>query len=195
MDEQVDRAAKRVGLRRTVLDDTVRADRVFVEDEAAADRIIGRLAKRLSRCIDGGEGHAVGVIGQGFAPMHDQVIFFVELDRKFAEQLEHLRRANLLQARVDAVGVHAFGQLALESEHDRLVAAVALAGGAERTEQLGADTGHAREQAVVAQFVHELAGGPHRTHGVGARWTDADRKQVEYADGHRRMLLQEVVSA
>ena len=89
-------------------------------------------------------------------------------------------------------GVGGLGCLALEAEHDGLDRAVAVAGGAERAEQLGPDPPDALEQAVGAQALREGVRGPHRSHGVRAGRADAHGEEVERADGHRRTVCQVV---
>src|SRR5205814_5887369 len=65
-----------------------------------------------------------------------------------------------------------------------LVAAVALAGGAERAIELAQDARGRAELAVVRQPHREDARGAHRPDGVRAAGPDADLEEVEDRDSH-----------
>src|SRR5690606_5171309 len=115
---------------------------------------------------------------------HRQVFLLDEADGLLAAQLQLAAGTDGLQARLDGRGVDAVRLFAFETEQHRLVAAVALAGGAEGTVQLDTDACRGAEQALAAQAVDEARGGTHRPHRVRAGRTDADLEQVENAEGH-----------
>ena len=81
--------------------------------------------------------------------------------------------------RVDGLGL-----LAGQAEHDGLDAAVAVAGRAERAEQLGPHTRDAGQQAVLIERAGEHEGGAHRADRVRAGRSYADLEEVEDADRH-----------
>ncbi|MNP76315.1 hypothetical protein D3C76_1735300 [compost metagenome] len=60
------------------------------------------------------------------------------------------------------------------------VAAVALAGGAERAIELDFDAGSGSQQPVTAQAFDEACRGTHGADGMGAGGADADFEQVEH---------------
>lgn len=94
------------------------------------------------------------------------MLFFVEFDGVLAQQVELPAAADRLQARCDGVGVDAVGVFALKPQQHRLVAAVALAGGAERAVQLDLDAGGTGQQVVAAQALGKTRGCAHRPDGM-----------------------------
>ena len=71
-----------------------------------------------------------------------------------------------------------------QAEQHRLVAAVPLAGGAQRPVELRANALRRVEQAVVRQAQREQPRGAHRPDGVRTARPDADLEEVEDRDGH-----------
>ena len=116
--------------------------------------------------------------------MQDHVVVDGERDGVLAGEGQLARAADGLDARRGGGRVDELGPLALAPQHDGLDAAVAVPGRPEGAEQLAADPGDPREQAVVAQTEGERAGGPHGTDGVRAGRADPHLEQVEGADGH-----------
>ena len=98
-----------------------------------------------------------------------------------AEQVETAAVADRLQAGGNAVGIDAVGVLAFQPEEHGLVAAVALAGGAERTIQLDLDAVGGGQQAITPQPFGEACGSAHRADGMGTGGADANLEQVEDA--------------
>jgi hypothetical protein len=74
--------------------------------------------------------------------------------------------------------------VALEPENHRLDRPVAVAGRAQRAEQLRLDARHPGELAVGDEALREDARGAHRTDRVRGRRADADRVEVEDAQRH-----------
>ncbi|MNV32247.1 hypothetical protein D3C71_1235780 [compost metagenome] len=173
-------AFEREGQGGGVFDDAVGAGGVFIDHKTAADRVVLAAADLQARCVEGAENHAVGVIGQRFAN-HRQVFFLVERNAVFAEQVQASAATNVLQAGGDGFGVNGVRMLAFQAEQHGLVAAVALAGGAERAVQLDFDASGCRQQVFTAQTFDEARGGAHRADGVGAGGADANLEQVEHA--------------
>ncbi len=167
--------------------DAVRARRRLVDDESAADGVVRALAQYLAGRAVGAEPHAVRVVRQRRAAVQHQIVVG-ERDLVLADQVDppggpHGRNPVADRGRVDG-----FRRLALEAEDHGPVAAVSVAGGAERSEQLGAHPAHAFEQVVIDQAGGEGACGTHRPHGVRAGRPDADREQVEDTDGHEPIM-------
>jgi hypothetical protein len=137
-----------------------------------------------SALVKGGETHAVGVFGQRDLPLEDQVLADDERDLVLAEQLDASGLAHLGQAGVDGVDVDEFRLFARQAEQHGLVAAVTLAGQAERAVQDGLDASGRLQQPVGLQAAGELVRGGHRAAGVGARRADTDLEEVEDTDRH-----------
>jgi hypothetical protein len=100
-----------------------------------------------------------------------------------ATQGQPPRAAHAVQQAGIGVHVHRVGLVAGQAQQHGLVAAVALAGGAERAVQL-ACTRATRGSTVVRQPLHEQPRRAHRPHGVAAARADADLEEVEDGDGH-----------
>ncbi|MNJ21600.1 hypothetical protein D3C77_159550 [compost metagenome] len=180
MAEQFLGGLERVGQYGAVFDNAVGTGGVFIDDKASAHRIVLAATNLQARGVKGAKDHAVGVVGQGFAN-HRQVLLLDELDVVLAQQLEPSTAADGLQAGGDAFGIDAVGVFAFKPEQHGLVAAVALAGGAERAVQLGLDADRSLEQIVAAQPFGKARGGTHGADGMGAGGADADLEQVEDA--------------
>jgi hypothetical protein len=186
--EQLVAAVERMRQHRVVRDDLRAAVRVATDDEAAAHGVVAALEQQTAFRVLRGEAHAIGMQRQAFAAVEHQIAFLVEADRPSTEQVQPSGRAQRREPRSHRADVHAVRLVALEAEQHRLVAAVALAGGAQRSEQLDAQVRAALEQTVGLQAQCEQPRGPHRAHRVRAGRADADLEQVEGADGHAATL-------
>lgn len=120
-----------------VRDDAVGAGGALVDDEASTYGVVSPLVEHPAVVGKGVEHHAVGVRGQGLAPVQHQVGIGVEADLELAGQEQGVAVSYLRDPAVGPVGVHGGGILILEAEHDCLVRAVPVAGRAERPEQFG----------------------------------------------------------
>ncbi|MCY1176294.1 hypothetical protein D9M73_165600 [compost metagenome] len=180
MAEQLFCRFEREGQYRAVFDDTVGTRGIFIDDKAAAHRVVLAAADLQTRAVEGAEDHAIGVIGQGFAN-HRQVFFLVERNAVFAEQVQAAVAANLLQARGDGLCIHGVRVFAFQAEQHSLVTAVAFAGGAKRAVEFGLDADRGAEQLVAAQALGKTRGGAHGADGMGTGGADADLEQVEDA--------------
>jgi hypothetical protein len=158
------------------------------DDEAAAHRVVDAVGKFVAARTEGDETHAVGVEGQGFAAMEDQVGRRFECDRVAARQRQPALGPHGIEQRRDRVDVHRVGLVTGQTEQHGLVAAVTLAGGAERPVEQRLHAPRALEQAVVRQSQREHARGAHRPHGVRAARTDADLEEIEDADRHAAII-------
>ena len=158
------------------------------DDEPAADRVVRRLPQQLVGAVVCGEGHAVGVVGQPQPSVQDHVVVEVDADLVGAVESDPGALGDLGDPEGTEAGVDGLRVLALQAPEHRLVAAVAVSGGAERAEQLGLDPYGPVEELVGGQPFDEPTGGPHRADRVGAGRADADAEQVERADGHRDCL-------
>jgi hypothetical protein len=121
---------------------------------------------------------------QTLAAVEDQVPRLVEADLATAEQPQRLRGAHRGETCRHATDVDRVGRIALQPEQHGLVAAMALAGGAQRAEQLDPHVGHPLQQALGLQPQREQSRRPHRADRVRARGADADLEEVEGADRH-----------
>ncbi|MNE07305.1 hypothetical protein D3C80_999180 [compost metagenome] len=178
--QQLLRGAEGITQRRAVLDYAVDAHRFLVHHEAAAHRVVLARTDLDTGVVEGAEDHAVGVVGQRF-PDHRQVLLLHEADRLFAAQAQFTALADRRQARIHAFGIHGVRLLAFQPQQHGLVAAVALAGGAEGAVELRLDARHPAQQAVGLQPEDEARGGAHRPHGMGAGGADAHLEQIENA--------------
>ena len=105
----------------------------FVADhEPAAHRVVDAALHKGCGRVPGREAHAVGVQRQAFAAVQVQIGLFVEGDLVLATQVDAPRAAHAVQQVGDRVHVHTVGLVAGQAQQHGLVAAVALAGGAER---------------------------------------------------------------
>ncbi len=181
--EQLGSAAKGVGQCGGVLDDAIAAGGLFVDHESATHRVVLAATELQAGGVEGAEDQAVGVEGQRPAD-EGQLRPAVERDRVLAEQAQFATLADRRQARRDAVGIHRFGMFALQPEQHGLVAAVALAGSAERAVQLDLDGAGRCQLPVTAQAFGKAQGGAHRSHRVRAGRADTDLEQVEDTEGH-----------
>ncbi|OIQ83301.1 hypothetical protein GALL_348880 [mine drainage metagenome] len=183
----VERQRQHFGVRRDRGLPRAVGQRLGGEDEAAADRVVDALEQQLAGVVPRLQLHAVGVSGQRFAALQQQVGRGVERDVVFAEQLQPPSQRG--EPRVDGVDVDAFGLLAEQAEQHRLVAAVAAAGRRQRAVQPALKLRGARQQLLLAQRQHEQTRRAHRTDGVRARRADADAEQIEDRYGHGRGFL------
>jgi hypothetical protein len=124
------------------------------------------------------------VEGQPLAAVQDDVLARVELDLAAGGKAEPAGLADAGDQGRGGRRVHRFRQLPGQPEDDRLDAAVAVPGRAQRAEQLRPDPGHPVLHAVLGERGGEHARGAHRSHRVRARRPDADFEEVEGADGH-----------
>jgi hypothetical protein len=134
--------------------------------------------------IAGRELDAVGMQRQGFAAIEDEVGLLVEGDVAAGEQVHAAGFANASQQRGHGFHIHGIRLMPGQAQQHGLVAAMSLAGGAQRAIQLDTHAGRGGKHARRLQAQHEQAGRAHRTHGVRTGRTDADLEQVEDADGH-----------
>ncbi len=116
------------------------------------------------------------------------MLLFHEMDRLLAAEKQFAALADARQALIDAFRINGIRLFAFQSEQHGLVAAVALAGGAERAVQLDFQAVGVGQQVLTAQAIDESRGGAHRAHGVGAGGANADLEQVEDAEGHVALL-------
>ena len=87
-------------------------------------------------------------------------------------------------ARPDQRRVNGVRPLAHQAHDHCAVAAVAYAGGRQRTIKLHFDAAYALQLVALAQALHKQRRRPHRAYGVGAGRADTDLEQVKHADSH-----------
>ena len=121
--------------------------------------------------VQRGEAHGVGVEFQPLAPVQDDVLVHVERHGHAPEQRQRARAPDARDERFGSRRVDRFWLLARQAEYDGLDAAVAVARGPERAEQLHPDpvdpaVGSTGEQAVCFERAGEHEGGAHRADRV-----------------------------
>ena len=104
--------------------------------------------------------------GQRLAAQKKDVVALVKSHRMRGVEQQARLRADPLQPRVDAVGVHAIGHRTLQAQHHGGVGAVAFSGGAQRAVEPGLDPRGALDQTGLGQSPDEHGGGFHRPDGV-----------------------------
>ena len=110
---------------------------LVADDEAAADRVVGARRSSAPVGVEGREAHAVGMERQRLAAVEDAGrASRRRRSRAGRAAAAPCRRGSRRAAAGDRVDVDRVGLVAGEPEQHRLVAAVALAGGAERAVQL-----------------------------------------------------------
>ena len=150
-------------------------------DEAATDGVVG-LLKQQAVAREGAQCHAVGVGGQGLAPIEEDGTDAGELARLLPPQPQGLAVLHLIEEGGDGLDVHGFGFKAGQPQDDGLAGAMTLAGLAEGAVALDHDAFGAGEKCALLEGAHEGAGCPHRPHSVGGGGTNPDGKQVEDTD-------------
>jgi len=182
--EQFRGGVKGIRHRRRIGLDTGRTVLILTEDEPTADRVVGAFEDALALVVVGGEEHRVGVERQALAPVQDDVGVGVEGDLAAPGQGKPAGLPDPGDQRLGGHRVHRLRVLAGEPEHERLHAAVAVPGGAERAEQFHPQPGHPRHQALGGQRLGEHARRPHRPDRMRARRADPDLEKLERADRH-----------
>src|SRR5690606_4646194 len=102
--QQLVAAGERIRHAGGVGDDPVFGRLVLVDHEAAPDRVVIAAGDFVALGIVGGKAHAVGVIGQLVALVHQQVALLVERDPVAAVQLDLAAAADAFQRAGDHVG-------------------------------------------------------------------------------------------
>ncbi|MDT4853458.1 hypothetical protein FQZ97_877230 [compost metagenome] len=161
-----------------------------LDDEAAADREVGAFGQHGAVGCEGGEAHRVRVLGQRFLAAKGDVAHAVEGDGRGAQQAQLAGAAQRVQARLHGLGSHGVGRVAEEAQDHALVGRVAVAGGAERAEQVDVQARHLREQAAPFERLREQQRGAHRPDGVRTGRADADLEDVEGGE-HQRIMRPE----
>ncbi len=169
------------GVGRGLVGHVEHARAVFVHHEATADRVVHAPQQGRAVRTKGMELHAVGVVGQAFAP-HQQVRARHERQRVAAQQGKLPAGVDGVDGGADLVGVDLLGQVPGQAQQHGPVGAVAHARGGERAEQLHLQPLHGGQQAQCVKLAGELARSDHGAHGVGARGADADLEQIEDAE-------------
>ncbi|MCY1281509.1 hypothetical protein D9M70_303190 [compost metagenome] len=154
----------------------------FVDDEAAADGVVGVAVQFTGLAFDD-QGHGVGVVGQVFL-QQQQVAAPVEGHRVAAVQQQLAGGLQGFDARGDLLRVDPVGPFAHQPHQRGAVGAVADAGGRQRAVQAHLDARHLVQQPALAQRRGEQRRRAHRAHGVRAGGADTDLEQVEHADSH-----------
>ena len=132
------------------------------------------------------EAHAVGVERQAGPSVQHQVVFG-QGDVALAEQAYPSRGPYVGHSGCNRRRINGLWQLALEAEDDRPVAAVPVTGGAERADNSAAP-GSPRPARHRRRTRSRRSEQPTSAR-LCASWTaDADREQIEHADGHATII-------
>jgi hypothetical protein len=166
----------------------VRGD-LLADDEAAPHRVIHPLGQQRPRRVEGREAHAVGVQRQGLAAVEHHVAGLVQRDGMRAIEQHALALAQVVQQQRDQVDVHRVRLVPAQAEQHGGVAAVALAGGPERAEEIDPHADRVVQQSRMQQPLREQPCRAHRPDRVGAGRPDADLEQIKNADSHDRLRL------
>ncbi len=70
----------------------------------------------LAVAVEGMKGHTIGVVGQFFIPVKDQVLLNFESQLPFTRQLQLAAAANLLDPGGNTVDVHLLRHLTLQAK-------------------------------------------------------------------------------
>ena len=163
-------------------------------DEAAPDRVVDLVEIRDPAPIDRLEAEAVGVPGEGWAAIEDEVRVRLEREdeaggrhpRRWRESLPGLEAGKV---RLGQLGIEIGGPVAKQTEHDRPIRRVAPAGECEGAVEVDPDPERSPEWRSFPESIREQlekgAGRRHRPHRVGRGRTDTDLEDVEYAEKHR----------
>lgn len=176
---QIVRRFERVGHRRGALGRL--AEVLFVDDETAADRVIG-FAVQQALTGEGADAHAVFVQRQVIAvEIHAAVLREIHLvmavgQRQAAALFDVADKAG------NAVDVHVVRQVAGRAHDDGDIGVVAFTGQRQRTVHVDHHAGGVLQLLVGDQIVDELFAGFHRANGVGTGWADANFENIENAD-------------
>ena len=130
----------------------------------------------------GDKSHAIGMLWQRLLPVKQQVGCLVEWDLASTWQSEEPGRANSFDALGDRIDIHAFRRVALETEKDRLIGSVPLAGERERAVKVNLDSPGGINQSRFGQTIKKLPHSTHRSNGMRATRSDADGEKIEDTD-------------
>ena len=158
---------------------------VFVDDEAAAHRVIHFSRNDACIAIERGEAHAVAVEGERFVDAEAQIFIDAKRDRMLCIERELVLLVYPLQLGFDLVRIDSIGCFSRQSEQHRAIGAVPASCQRKRAVEIDRDAGCLRELAVMRQRAHESQRGAHRSHRVRARWSEADLEEIKCADEHR----------
>lgn len=153
----------------------------LLDDEAATDGVVGLLEQQLFTG-EGAQGHAVGVGGQGLAPVEDDGAAAGELAGLLPRQPQRLAALHLGQEGGNGLDVHRLGFKTGQPQDDGLAGAMALAGLAEGAVALHFYPFGPGQQPLLLECDDKGVRGAHRPHGMRRRGTDPDGKQVEDTD-------------
>ena len=155
-----------------------------LHDEAAADAVILLFGQYLQRRVVRREAHAVGMPGQHLIQVKQQIERLVEGDLVPAQQADPACDANSVQSRLHGGSIDGVGTEALQAQQDGPVGAMAAAGEREGAVELSGYLDRTIEQITGREQLDEAARRVHRTHGMRARWADADLENIEDAQTH-----------
>ena len=153
-----------------------------IHHEPTADRIIAFLEQALPVAVESLTGHAVGVLGKGFAAVIDQVGILTEFNGLLPCKQEGSTVADLLKTsrhyrRVDLVWSFTF-----QSHHYRRAGAMPLAGGTERPVKGHLEPTDRRKQTLTHKRPGKSSGRLHGSHCVGTGGANTNLEQLKQTD-------------
>ena len=155
----------------------------FVDDEAAADRVVAVGVQEAAGAVKGRKRQGVRMAWLCVA-VQQQVPRPVEGDVASPAEAQGAFAVDGVDTRHVVVGVDLVGPVSQQAPDDGAVRSVPDARRGERPVQVDTYARDAVEDTHRIQLAHEEGAGEHRPHGVGRRGADADLEQVEGADGH-----------
>src|SRR5258708_17935377 len=129
-------------------------------------------------------GHRIHLIA-----MKNQMLRLIECDEVATGQFQLFRAANRGEHGFDSRGIYTFRRLAGKSKKDSAVGAMPMAGERKRAKKINLDGFGLKGQPGRVQFPDKAKRGPHRPHGVGARWPDPNLEQFKETMLHRMALV------
>ena len=153
--------------------------------EPAADGVVGLLGEGLPGSVIGGHGHSVRMAWEDGQRSFDHVILGeLEFDAVAGRVAEDDRPGlgHPCPPGGQFVGFDEIGATAFEADEDGVEGPMAGTGGGQGTEHVDAQIRHGAQR--IAKEVDEARAGTHRSDGVGARRSDADREEVEDTQWH-----------
>ena len=182
--QQVRTRAKAIGYIPQAAFRIVAANLVLVQHRPAADRIIDPALDRLIIEI-GDKAHRIAVKIEPFFLVKDDVRLFIERERAGAIQANFRTGPDLVHQHVRCIRFDMFRSLPRQTQQNRPVGGMALAGQRQRAKEQGLHASHLIQLTGIGQTLDKHCRGQHRSHGMRARWTDPYFEKLERAGDHK----------
>ena len=153
---------------RIVFYNAVSAGGFLIDNETTTDRVIGALPDNIPCTVHGIKCHAVRVVGQDLVLVKHQVLLHIEDQPRVTRQLQLAECLYPFKAGRNRPGINRFRMLTLQSQDQRLVGTMPLAGSAQRTKQLDTHACKLTHLATIRQSIHKHTCSTHRSNGMRA---------------------------